>query len=81
MMLDRKTKERRFLKYEQTPRQRSAFEMSVNWEFQFDASLQEIASPKAGDPCPQCQSTKIDYDHLLHLSCPNCRFALVGCFA
>jgi hypothetical protein len=35
---------------------------------------------RAGDLCPQCMTERMDYDGLLNLSCPKCRFALGGCF-
>ena len=59
---------------------RSAFEMSINHEFQVDAPPLKVENPQAGDLCPNCQSAKIDYDGLLNLSCPKCGFALAGCF-
>lgn len=65
---------------ESSSRHLSAFETSLNLKFQADAPKKEAAIPKAGDPCPQCQSVKIDYDGLLNLSCPDCGYTLAGCF-
>jgi hypothetical protein len=35
---------------------------------------------RAGDLCPKCQSERLDYDGLLNLACPQCGYALSGCF-
>lgn len=35
---------------------------------------------RAGDLCPQCKQKRLDYDGLLNLSCPNCGYAVGGCF-
>lgn len=36
--------------------------------------------PRAGDPCPKCQTGRLDYDSLLNLTCPECGYAMQGCF-
>jgi hypothetical protein len=41
-----------------------------------DRSLRE---PRAGDPCPRCETGKLDYDGTLNLSCPACGYSLAGC--
>lgn len=35
---------------------------------------------RAGDLCPQCRQEQLDYDGLLNLSCPQCGYAVGGCF-
>ena len=35
---------------------------------------------RAGDLCPKCRVAQMDYDGLLNLTCPNCGYALGGCF-
>lgn len=35
---------------------------------------------RAGDLCPQCKRARLDYDGLLNLSCPECGYAVGGCF-
>lgn len=35
---------------------------------------------RSGDLCPQCQAGRLDYDCLLNLTCPQCGFAVGGCF-
>lgn len=35
---------------------------------------------RAGDLCPKCKEERLDYDGLLNLTCPNCGYALGGCF-
>jgi hypothetical protein len=67
-------------KLDPIPKQHSAFEMSINLEFQIDLPQKGTATPKAGDLCPKCQSAKIDYDGLLNLTCPDCGYTLAGCF-
>ncbi len=37
-------------------------------------------APKAGDACPRCQEGRLDYDELLNLACPECGYAVQGCF-
>jgi len=78
--MDSKPTGTRSPKFEKTPERLSAFEMTLNQEFQVDAPQKSTATPKAGDLCPQCQSAKIDYDGLLNLRCPNCGYTLAGCF-
>jgi hypothetical protein len=78
--MDRKLEGMRSLKSKPTPTRRSAFEMAHNLEFQTDAPQKRVATPKAGDPCPQCQSATIDYDSMLNLGCPDCGYTLTGCF-
>jgi hypothetical protein len=78
--MDEKQKGTRSPKTEPIPKKRSAFEMSLNLEFQVDAPQKGTATPKAGDLCPKCQSAKIDYDGLLNLRCPHCGYTLAGCF-
>jgi hypothetical protein len=80
MMLDRKLERTLSPKLESHQKQLSAFEMSLNLEFQVDPLPKGSTTPKAGDPCPQCQSAKIDYDSLLNLSCYDCDYTLAGCF-
>lgn len=36
--------------------------------------------PRSGDPCPKCGQAVLEYDGLLNLSCPNCGYAVGGCF-
>jgi len=35
---------------------------------------------RAGDLCPICKTERLDYDGLLNLACPQCGYALGGCF-
>ena len=35
---------------------------------------------RAGDLCPHCGKACLDYDGLLNLACPECGYALGGCF-
>jgi hypothetical protein len=35
---------------------------------------------RCGDLCPQCHAARLDYDGLLNLACPHCRYSLGGCF-
>lgn len=76
--MDSKLKGTRSHKSGIIPTGRSAYEMSTNLEFQRDAPQNII--PKAGTPCPNCQSAKIEFDSLLNLSCPECGYLLTGCF-
>lgn len=45
-------------------------------------ALQVAPQPEfhPGDLCPQCQMAELNYDGLLNLVCPNCGYALGGCF-
>lgn len=36
--------------------------------------------PRPGDPCPKCGQAVLEYDGLLNLACPNCGYAVGGCF-
>jgi predicted amidophosphoribosyltransferase len=54
--------------------------MSIHLETQDQTPQKGFALLKAGDPCPQCQAAIIDYDSMLNLSCPDCGYALAGCF-
>ena len=33
-----------------------------------------------GDKCPVCQIGHLDYNSVLNLECPRCRYTLGGCF-
>ena len=33
-----------------------------------------------GDICPVCQIGHLDYNGVLNLECPQCRYTLSGCF-
>jgi hypothetical protein len=35
---------------------------------------------RPGDTCPNCQIDRLDYDGLLNLSCPTCRYSLGGSY-
>jgi len=39
-----------------------------------------LARLRAGNLCPICQTESLDYDGLLNLVCPQCGYALGGCF-
>jgi uncharacterized protein (DUF983 family) len=41
---------------------------------------EEQVELRAGDLCPRCRSARLDYDGLLNLACPQCGFAIGGCF-
>jgi len=77
--MDRKLPGMHYQKPEPTPTRHSAFEMSL-MGFQEETLPGTAAIPKAGELCPNCQSTPIDYDGLLNLSCPKCGYTLAGCF-
>jgi len=36
---------------------------------------------RRGDVCPACRSARLDYDGMLNLACPQCGYALGGCFS
>lgn len=36
---------------------------------------------RSGDLCPNCRAARLDYDGLLNLACPQCRYTLGGCFS
>ena len=58
---------------------RSAYEISLAQDTHvFNPSIGSV-NPKAGDACPHCQASKIDYDCMLNLSCPDCGYTLAGC--
>jgi len=40
----------------------------------------EVKEPRAGDICPNCGEGVLDYDGLLNLACPECGYAIPGCF-
>jgi hypothetical protein len=40
----------------------------------------EKHEPHRGDLCPRCGQARLDYDGLLNLTCPNCGYAVGGCF-
>ena len=42
--------------------------------------LRPTVDLRAGDLCPACREVHLDYDGLLNLSCPGCRYTEVGCF-
>jgi hypothetical protein len=44
--------------------------------------VQEIdeKAPQAGDLCPRCHESYLDYDGLLNLTCHRCGFSLGGCY-
>lgn len=58
--------------------------------FQLELETEGVGTPqpgdkparrlRAGDLCPNCKSERLDYDGLLNLACPNCGYALNGCF-
>ncbi|HSF82315.1 MAG TPA: hypothetical protein VLA49_13825 [Anaerolineales bacterium] len=35
---------------------------------------------RSGERCPRCKRANLDYDGLLNLSCPECGYAVGGCF-
>lgn len=35
---------------------------------------------RSGDLCPQCGQAQLDYDGMLNLACPQCGFAVGGCY-
>jgi hypothetical protein len=39
-----------------------------------------MARLRAGDLCPICRKEALDYDGLLNLACPQCGYAMGGCF-
>lgn len=39
-----------------------------------------ISELRAGDWCPNCGKARLDYDSLLNLGCPACKYTLAGCF-
>ena len=44
---------------------------------------QEVEFPvehRSGDQCPLCNQGTLDYDGMLNLTCPECGFAVGGCF-
>jgi rubredoxin len=60
-------------------RPRSAYEISLTQDTLVFSPIIGFDNPKAGDTCPQCQASKIDYDRMLNLSCPDCGYTLAGC--
>ena len=36
---------------------------------------------RRGDLCPTCRSARLDYNGMLNLACPQCGYALGGCFS
>jgi hypothetical protein len=41
--------------------------------------IQPATGLRAGDLCPRCGQARLEYDGLLHLACPECKYALEGC--
>ncbi|HBX69360.1 MAG TPA: hypothetical protein DEH25_08235 [Chloroflexi bacterium] len=78
--MDRTPQGTRSPEAEPTSERLSAFEMSINLEFQAHAPSQGSTNPKVGALCPICQSAKMDYDGMLNLSCLQCGYSLAGCF-
>jgi hypothetical protein len=36
--------------------------------------------PRRGVLCPNCAQAELDYDSLLNLTCPHCRYSISGCY-
>ena len=45
-----------------------------------DRGADQVKEHRQGDLCPKCEVGHLDYDRLLNLSCPECGYALQGCF-
>lgn len=45
-----------------------------------ESALEDHGELRAGDLCPRCGKARLDYDGLLNLACPECGYALGGCF-
>ena len=39
-----------------------------------------VSEPRPGALCPKCRESRLDYDGLLNLTCPNCGYTAGGCF-
>jgi len=35
---------------------------------------------RSGDMCPSCRQGRLEYDGRLNLACPNCAYAVGGCY-
>ena len=54
--------------------------IALGMQPQLERGAHQDEEVRQGEKCPKCKAGRLAYDGLLNLSCPECGYAMGGCF-